>query len=185
MSILVNENTRLLVQGITGREGSFHAKRCREYGANLVAGVTPGRGGMMFDETVPVYNTGGAGGGGDRRRCFAHLCAASLRRRRNRGVGRRRNTGYRLHHRGGPGDGHGPGCPLPKGQAGHSNWPQLPGDHLTRRQLQDGHNARPYPHARQDRRRVQERHPDLRGGRAAYRPWHRPVQPAWESAATR
>ena len=57
MSILVNENTRLLVQGITGREGSFHAKRCREYGANLVAGVTPGRGGMMFDETVPVYNT--------------------------------------------------------------------------------------------------------------------------------
>ncbi len=57
MSILVDENTRLMVQGITGREGSFHAKRCREYGANLVAGVTPGRGGMMFDETVPVYNT--------------------------------------------------------------------------------------------------------------------------------
>ena len=57
MSILVDENTRLLVQGITGREGSFHAKRCREYGTNLVAGVTPGRGGQMFDETVPVYNT--------------------------------------------------------------------------------------------------------------------------------
>ncbi len=57
MSILVNENTRLLVQGITGREGSFHARRCREYGANLVSGVTPGRGGQMFDEDVPVYNT--------------------------------------------------------------------------------------------------------------------------------
>ena len=57
MSILVDENTRLLVQGITGREGSFHAKRCREYGTNLVAGVTPGRGGQMLDETVPVYNT--------------------------------------------------------------------------------------------------------------------------------
>ncbi|MCI0438653.1 MAG: succinate--CoA ligase subunit alpha [Chloroflexi bacterium] len=57
MSILVNEKTRLLVQGITGREGSFHARRCREYGANLVAGVTPGRGGQMFDEDVPVYNT--------------------------------------------------------------------------------------------------------------------------------
>ena len=57
MSILVGENTRLLVQGITGREGSFHARRCMEYGTVLVAGVTPGRGGMDFDETVPVYNT--------------------------------------------------------------------------------------------------------------------------------
>ena len=45
MSILVNENTRLLVQGITGREGSFHAERCKAYGTNLVAGVTPGKGG--------------------------------------------------------------------------------------------------------------------------------------------
>ena len=57
MSILVDENTRLLVQGITGREGSFHARRCKEYGTNLVAGVTPGRGGTHFDDTVPVYNT--------------------------------------------------------------------------------------------------------------------------------
>ena len=57
MSILVDENTRLLVQGITGREGSFHASRCRAYGANLVSGVTPGRGGAMFEESVPVYNT--------------------------------------------------------------------------------------------------------------------------------
>ncbi len=57
MSILVDSNTRLLVQGITGREGSFHARRCKEYGTNLVAGVTPGKGGTMFDETIPVYNT--------------------------------------------------------------------------------------------------------------------------------
>jgi succinyl-CoA synthetase alpha subunit len=57
LSILVDKNTRLLVQGITGREGSFHAKRCKEYGTNLVAGVTPGRGGTMFDETVKVFNT--------------------------------------------------------------------------------------------------------------------------------
>ena len=57
LSILVGSQTRLLVQGITGREGSFHAKRCREYGTNLVAGVTPGRGGQMFDDDVPVYNT--------------------------------------------------------------------------------------------------------------------------------
>ncbi len=57
MSILVDENTRLLVQGITGREGSFHAARCMEYGTNLVAGVTPGRGGQTFEDAVPVFNT--------------------------------------------------------------------------------------------------------------------------------
>ena len=57
MSILVNENTRLMVQGLTGREGSFHALRCIEYGTNLVAGVTPGRGGTMWEEKVPVFNT--------------------------------------------------------------------------------------------------------------------------------
>ena len=57
MSILVNENTRLLVQGLTGREGTFHSLRCIEYGTNLVAGVTPGRGGTMWEEKVPVFNT--------------------------------------------------------------------------------------------------------------------------------
>ena len=55
MSILVNENTRLLVQGITGREGSFHAERCMEYGTHLVAGVTPGRGGTKFLDKVPIF----------------------------------------------------------------------------------------------------------------------------------
>jgi len=57
MSILVDGDTRLLVQGITGREGSFHAALCKEYGTNLVAGVTPGRGGQMFDDTIPVFDT--------------------------------------------------------------------------------------------------------------------------------
>ena len=57
MSILVDRNTRLLVQGITGREGGFHAERCEQYGTNLVAGVTPGRGGFKFLERIPVFNT--------------------------------------------------------------------------------------------------------------------------------
>lgn len=57
MSILVGRETKLVVQGITGREGSFHAMRCREYGSNLVAGVTPGKGGQWFDSDVPIYNT--------------------------------------------------------------------------------------------------------------------------------
>ncbi|MED6296442.1 MAG: succinate--CoA ligase subunit alpha [Chloroflexota bacterium] len=57
MTILVDKSTKLLVQGITGKEGSYHAQRSAEYGANLVAGVTPGKGGQSFNDTVPVYNT--------------------------------------------------------------------------------------------------------------------------------
>jgi len=57
VSIFVNGNTRLLVQGITGREGSFHARQMLEYGTNVVAGVTPGKGGQQFEGKVPVFNT--------------------------------------------------------------------------------------------------------------------------------
>jgi succinyl-CoA synthetase alpha subunit len=56
VSILVDENTKLLVQGITGSEGSFHAQRCIEYGTKVVAGVTPGKGGSQH-LSVPVFNT--------------------------------------------------------------------------------------------------------------------------------
>ena len=56
MSILVDQNTRLLVQGITGKEGAFHTRQCMEYGTNVVAGVTPGKGGSAMDD-VPVFNT--------------------------------------------------------------------------------------------------------------------------------
>ena len=57
MSILVDNNTRLLVQGITGTSGAFHAKGCMEYGTNVVAGVTPGKGGQKFEGKVPVFDT--------------------------------------------------------------------------------------------------------------------------------
>ena len=57
MSILVNKDTRLVVQGITGKFGSFHARQMLAYGTEVVAGVTPGAGGSKFDATVPVYNT--------------------------------------------------------------------------------------------------------------------------------
>ena len=57
MSIWVDKETRLVVQGITGREGSFHAKQMIEYGTNIVAGVTPGKGGQKFESKVPVFNT--------------------------------------------------------------------------------------------------------------------------------
>jgi len=57
MSILVDDNSRVLVQGITGTEGSFHARQCIEYGTQVVAGVTPGKGGQKFDDSVPVFDT--------------------------------------------------------------------------------------------------------------------------------
>jgi len=57
MAILVDSRTRLLVQGITGKSGAFHAKSCMEYGTNVVAGVTPGRGGESFEGKVPVFDT--------------------------------------------------------------------------------------------------------------------------------
>ena len=56
MSILVDQNTRVIVQGITGREGTFHARGCREYGTKIVAGVTPGRGGTVH-EGIKVFDT--------------------------------------------------------------------------------------------------------------------------------
>jgi succinyl-CoA synthetase alpha subunit len=56
MSILVDRGTRLVVQGVTGKEGTFHALACREYGTRVVAGVTPGKGGIVH-EGIPVFNT--------------------------------------------------------------------------------------------------------------------------------
>src|SRR5512138_2178598 len=56
MSILIDRDTRLVVQGLTGREGTFHALACRDYGTQVVAGVTPGKGGIVH-EGIPVFNT--------------------------------------------------------------------------------------------------------------------------------
>jgi succinyl-CoA synthetase alpha subunit len=57
VSIFINHGTRLVVQGITGRDGSFHTKQMMEYGTRVVAGVTPGKGGQKFEGKVPVFNT--------------------------------------------------------------------------------------------------------------------------------
>ena len=57
MSAFIDKHTKLLIQGITGRDGSFHAKQMMEYGTQVVAGVTPGKGGQKFEGTVPVFNT--------------------------------------------------------------------------------------------------------------------------------
>jgi succinyl-CoA synthetase alpha subunit len=57
VSIFIDKNTRLVVQGITGRDGSFHAQQMMEYGTNVVAGVTPGKGGMKFQDKVPIFDS--------------------------------------------------------------------------------------------------------------------------------
>jgi succinyl-CoA synthetase alpha subunit len=57
VSIFIDGSTRLVVQGITGRDGSFHTRQMIDYGTNVVAGVTPGKGGQRFDEKVPIFNT--------------------------------------------------------------------------------------------------------------------------------
>ncbi|MBA3656513.1 MAG: succinate--CoA ligase subunit alpha [Gemmatimonadaceae bacterium] len=57
MSIFIDKNTKLLIQGITGRDGSFHAKQMIEYGTDVVAGVTPGKGGQKFESSVPIFDT--------------------------------------------------------------------------------------------------------------------------------
>jgi len=57
MSVLVNKDTRVVFTGITGKSGGFHAKQCMEYGTQVVAGVTPGKGGLKFEGSVPVFNT--------------------------------------------------------------------------------------------------------------------------------
>ena len=57
MSVLVDKNTRLVVQGITGSAGVFHTRQCMEYGTTVVAGVTPGKGGQIFEGEVPVFDT--------------------------------------------------------------------------------------------------------------------------------
>jgi succinyl-CoA synthetase alpha subunit len=57
VSIYIDKSSRVLIQGITGRDGSFHARQMREYGTNVVAGVTPGKGGLKFDGEVPIFDT--------------------------------------------------------------------------------------------------------------------------------
>ena len=102
MSILVDNDTRLCVSGITGREGTFHALNNRRYGTNVVAGVTPGKGGQDV-EGIPVFNTFHEAVDETRRQHRDDLRAAALRRRLDPRGGR--GAGIELdhrHHRGHP-----------------------------------------------------------------------------------
>ena len=112
MAIWVNDDTRLLVQGITGKEGTFHALGCRDYGTKVVAGVTPGKGGETV-EGIPVFDSVAGGPRGHGRQCVDDLRAAAVRGRRDHGG---RGGGHRaggVHHGRHPGQRHAEGEGVP------------------------------------------------------------------------
>ena len=93
MSIFIDRRTRLIVQGITGRDGSFHTRQMAEYGTAVVGGVTPGKGGQMFGEgptRIPIYDTVADAAEQTGRQCRRDLCAAGLRGGRDHGGRRQR-----------------------------------------------------------------------------------------------
>ena len=183
MSVLVNKNTRVLTQGITGSTGQFHTRPCREYGTQMVAGVTPGKGGTDF-EGIPIFDTVAQAVARDRRQRLGHLRAAAVRRRRHHGGRRRRLPLDRLHHRGHPGARHDAGEALPRRPPDAPDRPELPGHHHAGR-VQDRHHAGLHPHARARRRGVAQRHADLRGGAPAHAARPSGSRPASASAAIR
>ena len=130
MSILVNRDTRLLVQGITGREGEFHSTAMLEYGTNIVAGVTPGKGGQAaLDGRVPVFDTvaDAVEQTGANANCIfvpaAFAPDAMLEARRGRGAARG------VHHRGRPGARHAPRLRGAEGEGRPAHRTELPGPH--------------------------------------------------------
>ena len=112
MGVLVDENTRVMVQGITGREGSFHARACMAYGTNVVAGVTPGRGGELFEDKVPVFDSVEQAVVETGANMSLIFVPPSLRHRRHCRICRRRCAVDRLHHRRRSGAGHGKSRPI-------------------------------------------------------------------------
>ena len=108
MAVLVDNNTRLIVQGITGKEGTFHAKGCAEYGTKVVGGVTPGKGGSTHEELAGVQHGGRRGERDWRQRNHDFRAAAVCRRRHSRGGGCC-HSADRVHHRGNSHAGHGEG----------------------------------------------------------------------------
>ena len=117
MSILIDETTPIIVQGMTGDKGSFHTKEMVEYGTNVVGGVTPGKGGTKH-QGLPVFNTVKEAVEATGAHHQHHLRGAGLLRRRHHGGRRRRHQADLLDHRRHPGAGHdaGEALPLPLSQ---------------------------------------------------------------------
>ena len=187
MSILLDASARVVVQGITGRQGAFHAQRMAEAGTTVAAGVTPGRAGAVVDGLagVPVLQHDGRGGERHRRECGLHLRAAAVRRGRDLGRHRGWAGPDRLHYRGHPDyrhaacDARAPGLHVPADRT------QLPGHCGARRKCQSRHHALGDSRAWPGGGRQPQRHAHLRGGAALDRLRPGTVLRRLASAATR
>ena len=110
MSIFIDKNTTVLVQGITGRDGSFHTRQMIEYGTQVVAGVTPGKGGQKFDDKVPIFNTVAEAAKETGANTSVIYVPPMYRGGRNDGGSGRRRDAHRGHHRRRPGARHDAAC---------------------------------------------------------------------------
>ena len=159
MSIFVDENTKVIVQGLTGGQGRFHGLRNRDYGTKVVGGVTPGKGGSDVDG-IPVFNTVKEAVAATGATASFVRRAAQVRLRGDPRGGRGRDHVHRLHHRGHPGPGRGhhlqpAGRGLPRRAPART---ELPGHHQPRQVQHRHHLGRHRAGRRSGRHRVAFRH---------------------------
>ena len=172
MAVLVDKNTKVICQGFTGAQGTFHSEQAIAYGTKMVGGVTPGKGGTKHLD-LPVFDTVAeavAKTGANATVIYVPppFAADAILEAIDAG-----DPADRLHHRGHPGARHGEGEAHARRLEVAPDRPELPGRHHAGR-VQDRHHAGPHPQARQDRHHLALGHADLRGGGADHRGRPRP-----------
>ncbi len=168
MAVLIDKNTRLLVQGLTGREGTFHAKQAQAYGTTVVGGVTPGKGGTTH-EGWPVFDTVREAiekTGANASVIFVPPAGGADA---DHGSRRRGSAACGVHHRGHSRRRHDASADVPRPHQDAPRRSELSGRHY-RGPGQGRHHPGPHLQARPGRHRLEERHADLRSDSSAHRP---------------